>query len=468
MDVARLLDGVLAYALAARRWLGLQHTGLLVVVGAVLLVLAAVALYRVRRWRAAREKTVRQQGGLRLLKERLRLRLAEPADPFAEAAGGGPTVGAGEAFEADLDEAAKTVLPEAGWQRAAAKQVLRKRLNGHGASGGNLNGSEAAQWRQLGALSLIDDTQAALAAYARAADLAPEDPDVQMLLGVLYLRTGRLDAAEAAFRRQMGLADANAGGEAIRYRAGTMLGDVLLAKGAREDALSAYEAAQRDVMALAEREPDNMRWQRDASVTHDRIGDFLFAGGQFDLALESYRRSLEIADALAKRDPASLGWQHDLSVAHDRIGEALELKGDLDGAIESYRRGLALAQDLMRRGPERLDWRWDVSVSLDHIGDVLAAKGKTGEALEAYHRGLQIAEAVAEADPTRTAWQRDLAVSYHKVGTLEARSGHDDLACELLEKGRSIIARLARIARYQAQWRSDLSKFYDALRSLGP
>lgn len=462
MGAAGLLDGVLAYAPAAARWLGLQDIATLAVIGAVPLVLVAGTLHWMFRRRAGRRKVSRAEGGAGPLKERLRLRLAEPAEPFVGLAPG-PTVGAGEAFEADIDEAAKAVLPEAGWRRAAARQLLRTRLNGHG---GSLNGSEAAYWRQLGALSLIDNAQDALRAYARAADIAPEDPDLQMLLGVLHLRSGHLEAAEAAFRRQMGLAEGKDGGEAIRYRAGTMLGDVLLAKGAREEALSAYEAARRGVTALAEREPDNARWQRGASVAHDRIGDFLMAGGQPDLALQSYRRSLEIAEALARRDPANLGWQHDLSVAHDRVGEALEAKGDLDGALESCRRGLALAERLARSEPDRPDRRWDVSVSLDRIADVLLIKDKTEDALAAYRRGLEIAEAVAAAGPT--AWQRDLAVSYHKIGTLEAQCGRDVEARELLEKGRAIIARLARIADYRAQWHADLSKFDAALRNLGP
>ena len=52
--------------------------------------------------------------------------------------------------------------------------MLRERVKGNG---GKLNGSEAAYLRQLGALSLLDSTGDALAAYARAADLARADPE---------------------------------------------------------------------------------------------------------------------------------------------------------------------------------------------------------------------------------------------------------------------------------------------------
>jgi tetratricopeptide (TPR) repeat protein len=465
MSVASLLEGVRGYGQAALGWIW-HHGGLL---GAVLLTAAIVVLVmlaRRRRRQAAIARAARLQWGIHDLKERLRIRLAEPSAPFANGVDGAPTMGAREAFEADIEAAARNVLLEAGGRRGKAKHILRQHLNGQG--GAALNGSEAAYWRQLGALSLLDNTGDALRAYTRAAELAPDDPQAQMLRGVLCLRTGRLEAAEAVFRRQLELAgNGGGGGEIARYRAGTMLGDVLAAKGDRQVALAAYEGAQREAAALAEREPDNYAVLRDLSVTHDRIGDMLVEEGQLDLALESYRRSLAMAEALAKRDPDNLGWQRDLSIAHDRVGEMLDRKGDVEGALASFKAGLAIAEAIAARDPERVEWRWDLSASLDRIADVLLAKAKPAEALAAYRRGLALAEGAAEAEPGRTGWQRDLAVSYHKVGCLEALEGNEGEARELLERGRAIIARLDRIAAHQAQWRADLAKFDQALGTLG-
>jgi tetratricopeptide (TPR) repeat protein len=464
MSVASLLDGVRGHGYALLGSLAAHNVGTLAAFGLLAAAILGAAIYRRRLRKMTIARAARLQWGIHELKERLRLRLAEPQTPFADGVGSAPTLGAGEAFEADIEAAARTVLIEAGGRRGKAKHMLRQRLM-HG--NGQLNGSEAAFWRQLGALSLLDNTRDALKAYSRAADLAPDDAQAQMLLGVLCLRAGRLEAAEKAFRRQMGLAG-ETGGEAVRYRAGAMLGDVLAAKGERDAALAAYESAQRDAAALAEREPDHAAWQRDISIMHDRIGDTLLDLGQLPLALESYRRSLAIAETLAARDRDNAAWQRDLSVAHDRVGEALERQGDLDGALASFRSGLALAETIARRDPERTEWRWDVSVSLDRIGDVLLAKGKAADALAAYRRGLEIAETAAEAEPARTGWQRDLAVSYHKVGSLEALGGNESEARDLLERGRAIIARLDRIAAHQAQWRSDLAKFDQALGNLGP
>jgi tetratricopeptide (TPR) repeat protein len=474
MDATGLLLGVVALAPTALPWHGRE---LAIVLAAAALVAVAVALAYGRRRRRV-PKTHATPDPAHTLKERLRRRLSQPPEVFAASAVPGPTLGANEAFESDLDAAASEVLPEAGWRCGAAKQLLRRRINAHtngsaapstpnSAPKGAANGTEAAHWRQLGALALLQDTEAALAAYSRAAELAREDADLQMLVGILNLRTGRLEAAEAAFRRQLELAAGREGGEAARFRAGAMLGDALLAKGAREDALAAYEAALKELLALTERDPANMRWQRDSSVMHDRIGDALLADGQADLALASFTNSLKIAEALAQDTGASPGLQHDLSVACDRIGDALELKGDLDGALKSFRRGLQCAEAVARLEPDRLDWRWDISVSLDRIGDVLAAKGRADEALSAYRRSVEIAESLA-GDSARLDWQRDLAVACHKIGTLEAQCGREAEAREALERGKAIVARLEEIARYRSQWRADLSKFDAALRDLGP
>jgi tetratricopeptide (TPR) repeat protein len=464
MDFGWLLQGSGDLLVGSVRWIGRQSMATLMT-GAVVVALLAAGLYWGPLRRRDRQRTPRRRIQTLALKEELRIRLAEPASLFSDPANGAPTMGAGEAFEADIEAAAKTVLIEAGGQRAKAKELLRRRVYDNGTANGRLNGSEAAYWRQLGALSLLDSAGDALAAYARAADLAPDDAESQMLAGVLHLRAGNLAAAEAAFRRQIRLGEGVEGGTA-RYRGQTMLGDVHAANLAHEEAMAAYQEAQREVLALLEPTPEHSGLQRDLSVTCDRIGDTHLAKGELDAALESYRNGLEIAEVLAKRDPENLHWQRDLSVSHDRVGDVLEKKGDWDGALASFRRGLGIAETLAKRKPGNLGWQWDLSVSHDRIGDVLLAQGRLEEALVSYRRGLAIAEALGRRDPAHTGLQRDLAVSYHKIGSLEAGRGNAGEARELLEKGRAIIARLARIAAHQAQWRSDLSKFDEVLRSL--
>ena len=434
----------------------------------VIVLLATVMLLRRQRQRVARVQAEWVRDEAVLLKDRLRQRLSEPASLFANGTNTAPTMGACEAFEGDIEAVARTVLVEAGGHRAKAKQLLRKRMSGDGATNGKLNGSEVSYWRQLGALSLLDGIADALPAYARAADLAPENAEAQMLAGVLYLRAGNLEAAEAAFRRQIKLGNALNGsgdGGLARYRGHTMLGDVLAAREEQDEAKTAYAEAQREVKVLLERDAEHVGLRRDLSVTYDRIGDMHAAKAELDAALESYRHSLEIAEALAARDARSAVWQHDLSVSYDRIGDLLDKKGDREDALANFRKSLAIAKALTLRDPDNVQWQWDLAASHDRIGDALIAQGKLADALVSYRSGLEIAEVLARRDPAHAGWQRDLAVSYHKIGSLEA-IGNPGEAREMLEKGRAIIDRLAQIAAYQAQWRSDLSRFDEVLKTL--
>jgi tetratricopeptide (TPR) repeat protein len=337
-------------------------------------------------------------------------------------------------------------------------------VNGNGAGPAALNGSAAACCRQLGALSLLDNSPEALRAYALAAELAPKDAEVQMLVGVLRLRNANLAEAESAFRRVIEMCGPD-GASFMRCRGHVMLGDVLALREEADGALAAYAEAQRGVTALLQHEPDNASYQRALSVTCDRIGDVHARKGELTAALASYRQGLEIVEGLARREPENVVWQHDLSVSHDRIGEVLDRQGDRAAALESFNKGLEIAKALAKREPDSLQRQWDLSASHDRIGDAEIARGRMQEALASYRRSTEIAEALVRRDPTHPGWQRDLAVSYHKLGSLQALEDPGE-AREALEKGRAIIARLAAIAAHQAQWRSDLAKFDDALRTL--
>jgi len=448
-------------------WSNLVPAAVVIAAGGGGLLLAGVIVRHGRRKRVAQAVVAqRVRDEVTLLKAKLRGRLSAPASLLAGNTGVAPTMGACEAFEGDIDAAARTVLIEAGGHRTKAKQLLRGRMNAHGAERNGLNGSEVGHWRQLGALSLLDGVTDAIPPYSRAADLAPENAEAQMLVGVLHLKAGNLAAAEAAFRRQIEIGNAaNGSGGVARYRGHTMLGDVLAARAENDEAIAAYAEAQRQIKALLSGGDHSLALERDLSAICDRIGDVHLARLDLDVALENYRQSLEIAETLAARDAQNAVYQHDLSVSYDRIGDLLEKKGDREGAIDYFRKSLTIAKTLCLRDPDNTEWQWDLSASYDRIGDALIAQGNLKDALASYRNGLAIAEGLARRDPAHAGWQRDLAISYHKLGSLEAIDNPAE-AREFLEKGRAIIDRLARIAAHQAQWRSDLSRFDEVLKTL--
>jgi hypothetical protein len=95
---------------------------------------------------------------------------------------------------------------------------------------------------------------------------------------------------------------------------------VLVAQGDGPGALLAYRNSLGIAEALAARDPANTQWQRDVSVSHDRIGDVLVAQGDGPGALLACRNSLRIREALAAHDPANTQWQRDVVVSCAKIG----------------------------------------------------------------------------------------------------------------------------------------------------
>ena len=174
---------------------------------------------------------------------------------------------------------------------------------------------------------------------------------------------------------------------------------------------------------FAKADPNNAGWQRDLSVSYDRVGDVLVAQGNLPEALKSYQGSLAIADRLAKADPNNAGWQRDLSVSYNKVGDVLVAQGNLPEALKSTRAASRFETGSPR--PTRTT-RAGSAISRSPIqgGDVLVAQGNLPEALKSYQGSLAIADRLAKADPNNAGWQRDLSVSYNRVGDVLVAQGN--------------------------------------------
>ena len=125
----------------------------------------------------------------------------------------------------------------------------------------------------------------------------------------------------------------------------------------------------------------------------------LVAQGDLAGALKSYHDSLAIADRLAKSDPGNAGWQRDLSVSYNKVGDVQVAQGDLAGALKSYSDSLAIADRLAKSDPGNAGWQRDLSVSYNKIGDVLVAQGDLAGRAEILPRQPRHCRAPGEIRP---------------------------------------------------------------------
>jgi tetratricopeptide (TPR) repeat protein len=188
----------------------------------------------------------------------------------------------------------------------------------------------ATAWRNLGAIAGLRDPKSAREAYARAVMLDPDDTESLYWHGQLEFEAGDLAAAELSYRR---------------------------------------------LLTLKQAEPDSheVYWARLGR------GDIERARGRLDSALAGYRTVQASAERLATSDPGNAGWQRDLSVSFDRIGNVQVEQGDLAGALKPRHCG---APGDIRRSCGRAEVLGDIPCGANSAGSLLSAVSnslKTGK-----------------------------------------------------------------------------------------
>jgi tetratricopeptide (TPR) repeat protein len=195
------------------------------------------------------------------------------------------------------------------------------------------------------------------------------------------------------------------------------IGEALSKANRRVDALKAFRDAFDIRKSLADRAPDNTELQRDVAVSYERIGDEFLVSGKIDKARESYQNALEIRTALSLRDPQHREWRRDLSVSHEKIGDVRFKRRQFERAKESYETSLAIRELLAAANDTDAELQRDIAVSHAKIGDVLLEMDSIEQAIDAYRLSLAIRQKLTSADPGNVRWQIDLMVILLKLAS---------------------------------------------------
>ena len=104
--------------------------------------------------------------------------------------------------------------------------------------------------------------------------------------------------------------------------------------------------------------------------TFNKLGDLYRALGQGEQALQLYQQSLDIRDRLAQSEPGRADYQRDLSVSYQRLGVCFAQLGRLREAAAPLARHLQLAIDVYQRVPGQVDAVVDLAIALHLIADL--------------------------------------------------------------------------------------------------
>ena len=192
-------------------------------------------------------------------------------------------------------------------------------------------------------------------------------------LGDLFVTTGPLADAQNAL---VSAADAAQHGHNDRdLSVSKRIGDVQVAQGDLAGALKSY----RDSLAIA-----RAGWRSPIPATP--AGSATCRCRTTRSATCRWRRAtcrraailrdgLAISDRLAKSDPGNAGWQRDLSVSHNKVGDVQVAQGDLAGALQSYRDSLAIATVWRNPIPATPAGSATCRCRTSKVGDVQVAQG---------------------------------------------------------------------------------------------
>ena len=157
----------------------------------------------------------------------------------------------------------------------------------------------------------------------------------------MLVAQGNLPEALKSFRDSLAIADRlakadpnNAGWQRDLSVSLSKVGDVLVAQGNLPEALEIVPRQPRDCRPPRQGRSQQRRLAARSLRLLRQSGRCARGARQPAEALKSFRDSLAIEDRLAKADPNNAGWQRDLSVSYNKVGDVLVAQGNLPEALE--------------------------------------------------------------------------------------------------------------------------------------
>lgn len=248
---------------------------------------------------------------------------------------------------------------------AKAQAIFAEVLNTKEAEGQKANKEAAAVARHLGALAFGNNPKEALVAYQKSVQLDPENTDGWNQLGSLFLRTGELPQAEAAYHKVLALCEVHNDSER-RAEALANLGNVYFTRGELNKAEEMHKRALGLNAAFGRKEG--------MAANHDKLGDVYFTRKELNKAEKMYKNALELNQALDSKEGMAKNYSN--------LGCVYYLRNESYNAEEMQKKSLKLNE---ARGAKE-----DMAANYANLGSVYKQRGNFTQAEDAWKKSLML------------------------------------------------------------------------------
>jgi tetratricopeptide (TPR) repeat protein len=273
---------------------------------------------------------------------------------------------------------------------------------------------------------------------------------------------GRLDVLDSVGDKALdyfaSLTDEDITDEALGKRAVALcqIGEVRIAQGKPDQAISAFLDCFASAKTLSDRTPSNGSWLFQLGQAHFWVGYVHWQQGNLDAAAMQFQEYLDVSRKLVALDPENSDWQLELSYAHNNLGSVLHARGDLDEALERFRTSIEIKESLVSAHPTNSEWKLELADSYSWLGSVLQARGNLNQALGFHRAEVAITNSVFASDPTNTDWQWRLSRARQLLGSLLEDLGDGEGAMANFKQALAINAKLVQHDVENTSWQEDL------------
>lgn len=177
--------------------------------------------------------------------------------------------------------------------------------------------------------------------------------------------------------------------------------------------------------SMQDHDGPDLHWKNGLLVSRERLAKVYEAQGDLAQAGKIYAELLVEFTRMAERQPDNSKWQENLIAIFWRNAGVQDKNRRSDLALADYMKALGIARRLHQSQPDLLDWTRELSMSLIFVGRAHAALGQIPLAQQEYCEGLKLTEELVNKQPAN----QDVKQNAQEIRQGLAQLGEGGVSC---------------------------------------